>query len=129
MYIVHRTSLSCINWPTQRAALAALQGPQDCVNEMVAEFARRREALIKKLEAVEGFHCVVPDSAFYILGRFDADMTSAEMVDYLYEKKVAVRSGTEFGPNGEGWIRLSYSIPYKDVVEGIDRLAAAFKAL
>ena len=129
MFLVHRATLSCINWPTQRAALAALKGPQDCVREMVSEFDRRRENIIKKLEEVEGFDCVIPNSAFYIFGRFDAEMKSADMVDYLLGKKVAVRSGTEFGSGGEGWIRLSYSGPLKDVNEGIDRLALALNGL
>ena len=56
-------------------------------------------------------------------------MRSAEMVDYLYEKKVAVRSGSEFGHRGEGWIRLSYAVPFSKVMEGIDRLEVAFKQL
>jgi aspartate aminotransferase len=129
MYAVHRTTLSCINWPTQRAALAALRGPQDCIWQMVREYDRRRKSIIKRLAGVEGFTCITPNSAFYFFGRFDADMKSADMVDYLYERKVAVRSGTEFGPRGEGWIRLSYAIPFEKVTEGIGRLAAAFKTL
>jgi aspartate aminotransferase len=129
MYIVHRTAVGSINGPSQRAALAALRGPQECVKSMVAEYDRRRKAIIKKLEAIHGFKCGIPDSTFYFFGRFDADKKSADMVDYLYEKKVAVRSGTEFGYRGEGWIRLSYSIPYKEVIEGIDRLGAALKEL
>ena len=56
-------------------------------------------------------------------------MKSAEMVDYLFGKKVAVRSGTEFGSGGEGWIRLSYAVPYEKVIVGIDRLAVALKEL
>lgn len=129
MYAVHRTTVSCINWPTQRAVLAALRGPQDCVWKMVREYDRRRKAIIEKMAGVQGLTCVTPDSAFYFFGRFDADMKSADMVDYLFEKKVAVRSGTEFGGGGEGWIRLSYAVPYEKVVEGIDRLAVALKEL
>jgi aspartate/methionine/tyrosine aminotransferase len=56
-------------------------------------------------------------------------MRSAEMVDHLYERKVAVRSGTEFGHRGEGWIRLSYAVPFDKVMEGIDRLEVALKEL
>jgi aspartate/methionine/tyrosine aminotransferase len=129
MYAVHRATLSCINWPAQRAALAALRGPQDCVTRMVAEYDRRRKAVMKRLEDVPGLSCIMPNSAFYILGRFSAKMKSAEMVDYLYQKKVAVRSGSEFGYSGEGWIRLSYAVPFDMVMEGLDRLEAAFREL
>jgi len=129
MYMVHRVTLSSINAPTQRAALAALRGPQDCVDEMVAEYDRRRKAIINRLEDIHGFSCVVPDSAFYFYGRFNAAMKSSEMVEYLYDKKVAVRSGTEFGKSGEGYIRLTYAIPYQEVVRGIELLGNAFSEL
>jgi len=56
-------------------------------------------------------------------------MNSTDIVDYLYKKKIAVRSGTEFGSRGEGWIRLTYVIPYEKVIEGIDWLADAFREL
>lgn len=129
MYVVHRTTLSCINWPTQRAALAALRGPQDCVQKMVQEYDRRRKAILDKLSGLDTYKCVKPNSAFYFFGKFDANMKSSEMVDYLFERKVAVRSGTEFGPAGEGWIRLSYAVPFEKIIEGINRLAAALREL
>ena len=129
MYAVHRTTVSCVSWPTQRAVLAALRGPQDCVREMVQEYDRRRKVILKKLSEVREIRFGTPNSAFYFFGQYKANMRSADMVDYLYEKKVAVRSGTEFGPSGEGWIRLSYAIPYEKVLEGIDRLTAAFNEL
>lgn len=126
MYMVHRVTLSSISAPTQRAALAALRGPQDCVGDMVTEYDRRRKAIIERLKGIHGFSYVVPDSAFYFYGRFDAAMKSSEMVEYLYSKKVAVRSGTEFGYSGEGYIRLTYAIPYDEVVKGIELLGDAF---
>jgi aspartate/methionine/tyrosine aminotransferase len=129
MNILRKAGAGSVNAPTQRAAIAALRGPQDCLRQMVAEYDRRRKSILKILEGVEGFHCVRPDSAFYFFGKFDADMKSADMADYLYNNGVAVRSGTEYGENGEGYIRLAYCVAYQDVVEGIHRLAAAFKEL
>lgn len=129
MDVVHRTTLSCISWPVQRAALAALRGPQDCVREMVQEYDRRRQGALKRLAGVPRFTVQYPDSAFYLFGRFEAPMKSEQMLEYLYKKKVAVRSGTEFGPAGEGWIRLTYAVPYPDVLAGIERLAEAFREL
>jgi aspartate/methionine/tyrosine aminotransferase len=129
MYLVHRASVMTINTIAQKAALAALRGPQDCLFEMVAEYDRRRRSILKKLENLAGFDCTTPNSAFYVYGRFDARMKSAEMVDYLYEKKVAVRSGTEFGSSGEGFIRLTYALPYTQAIEGIERMMAAIRDL
>jgi aspartate/methionine/tyrosine aminotransferase len=129
MYLVHRASVMTINTIAQKAALAALRGPQDCLYEMVAEYDRRRRSILKKLENLAGFDCTTPNSAFYVYGRFDARMKSAEMVEYLYEKKVAVRSGTEFGSSGEGFIRLTYALPYTEAIEGIERMVAAISDL
>ena len=129
MYAVHRTALSCINWPAQRAALAALRGPQDFLTHMVSEYDRRRKVVLQRLKTMPGLSCKIPNSAFYVFGHFLAKMRSAEMVDYLYKKKVAVRSGSEFGHQGEGWIRLSYAVPFDKVMEGIDRLEVALKEL
>lgn len=129
MYLVHRASVMTINSIAQKAALAALRGPQDCLNDMVLEYDRRRRSILKKLEGLDGFDCEVPNSAFYVYGRFKAKMKSAEMVDYLYEKGVAVRSGTEFGGSGEGYIRLTYARPYSEAIEGIDRMVAAISQL
>jgi aspartate/methionine/tyrosine aminotransferase len=129
MNVLRRAGAGSVNTATQRAAIAALRGPQDCVREMVREYDRRRESILKQLEEVPRLRCVRPDSAFYFYGRYDARMSATEMADYLYGKGVAVRAGTEYGPNGEGFIRLAYCIPYADVVEGVGRLAAAFREL
>ncbi len=129
MNMIRKTGIGKVNVPAQRAALAALRGPQDCVQEMVNEYDRRRKAILKKLVEIQGLNCAVPDSTFYFFGKFEADMKSSEMADYLYKRKVAVNSGTQFGNRGEGWIRLAYSVPYDNVIEGINRIAAAFKEL
>jgi aspartate aminotransferase len=129
MNVLRLTRPGKVNAPAQRAALAALTGPQDCVREMVAEYDLRRKSALKKLASVKGFTCGIPDSAFYFFGRFDADMTSAEMVDYLFSRKVAVRSGAESGACGEGWFRISYCGAHDDVEEGINRLAAGMNEL
>ena len=127
--VLRKAGAGSVNAPTQRAAIAALRGPQDCVREMVAEYDRRRRSILKILEGVQGFRCVKPDSAFYFYGRYDGNMSSAQMADFLYDRGVAVRSGTEYGTNGEGFIRLAYCVAYQEVVEGIKRLAAAFEEL
>ena len=129
MNIVRMARPGKVNAPAQRAALAALKGPQECVRQMVQEYSRRREAIHQRLSEVEGLSYITPDSAFYFFCHFEADMTSAQMVDYLYEKDVSVRSGTQFGSRGQGWFRLSYCVSYESAVEGIARLSAAIKGL
>jgi aspartate/methionine/tyrosine aminotransferase len=129
MYAIHRTAVSCVNWPTQRAALAALRGPQDCVDAIVSEYDRRRVALIARLKDALGLRIVPPTSAFYMLAKYNADMTSAEMVEYLIARGVAVKGGGEFGPACEGYIRLTYATGYEEALRGADRLAEIFGAM
>ncbi len=129
MNILREARPGKVSAPSQRAALAALRGPQDCIGTMVAEYARRRRGIIARLAEVPGLHYVVPDAAFYFFCRFPFRMTSADLVDYLYARKVSVRSGAQFGSRGEGWFRVSYSVPYQSAIDGIDRIAGAFREL
>lgn len=127
MYAIHRTTVSCVNWPAQRAALAALQGPQDSVHAMVQEYDRRRIGMQEKLKDVPRFDYVTPTSAFYILGRYDSPMKAGKMVEYLIERGVAVKGGAEFGPTAEGCIRLTFATDYDDALKGIEKLGAIFR--
>lgn len=122
LYAVHRTTVSCVNWPAQRAALAALTGPQDCVDDIVREYDRRRIAVIERLSGASGFSFIYPTSSFYILGRYSADLSSADMVEYLAERGVAVKGGAEFGPACEGRIRLTYATGHEESLRGAERL-------
>lgn len=109
MAVVHRGTLSCINWPAQRGALAALTGPQTCVTDMLAEYARRRQVMRESLAAVKGLSFTLSDSAFYFFPRFETDMSARQMTDFLFERKILVRSGSEFGRGGEKHLRLTFA--------------------
>ena len=122
---------SNVNNIAQRAALAALAGPQDEVAVMHAAFDRRRKAIVAGLNAIEGVHCPTPQGAFYaypdvrgLLGKeFDGvrPQTSAELADLILEKAlVAVVPGEAFGPSG--YLRLSYALSDEDLAEGVERL-------
>lgn len=122
---------SNVNNIAQRAALAALAGPQDEVAVMYAAFDRRRKAIVAGLNAIEGVHCPTPQGAFYaypdvrgLLGKeFDGvrPQTSAELADLILEKAlVAVVPGEAFGPSG--YLRLSYALSDEDLAEGVERL-------
>ena len=116
---------------SQRAAIEALNGPQDSVLEMRDAFDRRRKAIVAGLNAIEGVHCPTPQGAFYVypdvtglLSRLGI-ATSLELADYILEKaEVAVVPGEAFGPSG--FIRLSYALGDEALAEGVARLQRLF---
>jgi aspartate/methionine/tyrosine aminotransferase len=117
-------SNSCTASFTQRAGLAALTGPQDCVEEMVAEFRRRREAIVYGLNAIPGFRCAVPQGAFYAFPNITGTgLSSRDLADLLLDKAgVACLSGTAFGSYGEGYLRFSYANSLENIEDALQRL-------
>jgi aspartate aminotransferase len=118
---------------SQRAALAGLTGPQECVEEMRQAFEERREYVIGRLNGMEGVTCPVPDGAFYAFpdvstcyGR--TIRNSAEMCSYLLEEhRVACVPGSGFGM--DDYIRLSYAASMDDLRRGLDRIEEGLKKL
>ncbi|MGO2052669.1 aspartate aminotransferase [Glutamicibacter sp. BW80] len=117
---------------SQRAALAAVAGPLDAVEEMKVAFNRRRLAIVEGLNAIDGLHCPMPEGAFYaysdvrgLLGkkiRGVVNNTSAELAAFILEQaEVAVVPGEAFGPSG--YIRMSYALGDADLAEGVSRMA------
>ena len=104
-------SNSCTASFTQRAGIAALQGPQDCVEAMVAEFRRRRDVMVDGLNAIPGFRCTVPSGAFYAFPNVTGTgLDSRTLADLLLnEAGVSCLSGTAFGEYGDGYLRFSYA--------------------
>jgi aspartate/methionine/tyrosine aminotransferase len=117
-------SNSCTASFTQRAGLAALTGPQDCVTAMVAEFRRRRDAFCAGLNQVPGWKCAVPGGAFYAFANIaGTGMDSREMADFLlYEAGVACLDGGCFGEYGKGYIRFSYANSMENLIEAVERI-------
>lgn len=116
---------------SQRAALAAVAGTLDVVNEMIAAFDRRRKLIVAALNDIPGIYCPMPKGAFYVypsvkgvLGKeIDGNRptTSSELAALILEKvEVAVVPGEAFGPSG--YLRLSYATSDQDIVEGIARI-------
>jgi aspartate/methionine/tyrosine aminotransferase len=120
-------SNSCTASFTQRAGLAALTGPQDCVAAMVAEFRRRRDAICKGLNEVPGFRCAVPGGAFYAYANTaDTGMDSKELADYLlYGAGVSCLDGRCFGEYGKGYVRFSYANSMENLMEAVARIKKA----
>ena len=117
-------SNSCTASFTQRAGIAALEGPQDEAAQMVAEFRRRRDAFCAGLNSLPGFRCAMPDGAFYAFpkiqgtGRRSKDLADA----LLHEAGVACLSGTAFGELGEGYLRFSIANSLQNLMEAVDRI-------
>ncbi|HLN02597.1 MAG TPA: pyridoxal phosphate-dependent aminotransferase [Bryobacteraceae bacterium] len=120
-------SNSCTASFTQRAGLAAIDGPQQAVDAMVAEFRRRRDAFCAGLNQVPGFRCALPGGAFYAFANITGTgMKSKELADHLlYDAGVSCLSGAAFGEYGEGYIRFSYANSYENLMDAVERIKAA----
>lgn len=118
-------SWSCVNAPAQWAALAALEGPQDCVSEMLAEFDRRRQVVVAGLNEIPNVSCITPLGAFYAFPNISKTGYGAKQLAtaLLEQAGVATIGGPDFGVLGEGYIRLSYA----NSVENIERALARIK--
>lgn len=115
---VHQYTVTCATSLSQKAALAALQGPQDKVWEMVGEFERRRDLVVKRLRNM-GITCNQPHGAFYV---FPSIENPERLVEEALKKDVVLVPGTSFGKKGEGHFRISYAASYEDLEEAMNRL-------
>ncbi len=128
---VHQYTVLCATSFGQYGAAAAYEGSQDCVQEMRDEFARRRELILRRLKAMEGVDCAVPEGAFYAfpsiarLGRSSEDVS----MHLLEDAYVATVPGSAFGRYGEGYIRLAYSNSYENIEEAMDRMEVSLAKL
>jgi aspartate/methionine/tyrosine aminotransferase len=96
-------SNSCTASFTQRAGLAALEGQQDCVATMVAEFERRRDVIVKGLNDIPGFRCLLPAGAFYAFPNVTGTgIPSRELADFLLQEGGWLASMRLIRPQGVG---------------------------
>ena len=115
----------------QRAALAAIEGPQDCVSDMVREYAIRRQVIYEGLNGIEGITCILPEATFYAFPNISKlGMTSWDFAKYLVkEYKVATVPGSIFGNQGEGFLRISFALDVPKLKEGISRIKKGAESL
>jgi aspartate aminotransferase len=120
---------------SQRAALAALTGPQECVSEMREAFDRRRKLIVGELNKIPGFLTPTPQGAFYVYPDVTALLgqtwggvtpsTSLELADLILDQaEVAAVPGEAFGPSG--YLRFSYALGDEPLLEGMHRLQKLF---
>jgi aspartate aminotransferase len=118
---------------TQPAAVAALNGPPEVVDIMVAEFDKRRKYIVQRLNDIKGVSCAMPGGAFYVFpnvaGLYGKKITTSDALSefLLAEAKVAVVAGSGFG--ADNYIRLSYATSMGNIEKGLDRIAAAVSKL
>jgi len=115
---------SCVNASAQHAGLAALQGPQDAVARMIAEFDARRKLVVEGLNTLPGVPCITPKGAFYAfpnIGRtgWKAKALASALLD---DTGVAVIGGPDFGILGEGYLRLSYANSADNIRKALQRM-------
>jgi len=119
-------SVSCTSAFSQYAAIAALEGPWQPVDDMVAEFRRRRDIIVAGLNDIPGISCLEPQGAFYVFPNVtQTGLTSAELAARLLQDAgVAALGGTAFGPFGEGFLRFSYANSVENIKAALEAIRA-----
>ncbi len=115
---------SCVNAAAQHAGIAALEGPQDAVDDMVAAFARRRRVIVDALDGLPGFRCRMPGGAFYAFPNIaGTGLEAPALQDRLLEEAgVATVAGTSFGARGAGYLRFSYANSIENIRTAVARI-------
>jgi aspartate aminotransferase len=119
-------SVSCTSAHSQYAAIAALTGPWEPVERMVAEFRRRRDVIVDGLNRIPGMRCLRPEGAFYAFPSIAGTGRPAAEVERLLmeEAGVACLAGTAFGAAGEGYLRFSYANSVENIQAALEAVRA-----
>ena len=122
-------SNSCTAAFTQHAGVAALEGPQDATQKMIAAFRKRRDIIVEGLNLIPGFRCARPAGTFYVFPNVEGTGLSSEVVaDYLLEEAgVAVLDGVGFGRHGDGYLRVSYANSVENIRRALERIEQAIR--
>ncbi len=121
---VHQYGIMCAPTSAQFAAIEALRNGEDALQEMRAEYDRRRRYMVERFNAI-GMSCFEPMGAFYCFPHV-SDATGMDETTFaeklLEEERVGVVPGTAFGPSGAGHVRVCYATAYEEIVEAMDRI-------
>ncbi len=108
----------------QRMAIAAAEGPQDCITEQVRIYQRRRDRLVEALREI-GLRVTPPKASLYLWAALPEGIASIEFAERLLDETgVVVTPGVGYGSHGEGYVRLSLTVPDDQMEEGVRRLRA-----
>ncbi|MEY7848299.1 pyridoxal phosphate-dependent aminotransferase [Natrarchaeobius sp. A-rgal3] len=121
---IRESTTSCVNTPAQYAAIAALTGPNEPIDEMKTAFRERRDYVVDRLESIPHVSADRPEGAFYAFVDVSAlEGTSMEIARRLLsEYDVVTAPGTAFGDGGEGYLRLSFANDRERLALGLDRI-------
>lgn len=120
---IQQHSVTCATSFAQKGGVAAIRGPQEPLEAMVAEFERRKDLVVDGLNAIESLRCREPPGTFYAWAQYDDAMDSVAMAEKILEKaRVAVIPGAAFGKEGEGHLRLSFATSTEDLKRALGRL-------
>ena len=124
-------SIGCTATFTQYAGIQAVTGPQDFVEEMVADYQRRRDRIVAGLNSINGIRCQVPRGAFYVFPNVKAFHIPSRLLArrILNEAGVALLAGADFGAGGEGYLRLCYAASVETIVRALERMREFFRRL
>jgi aspartate/methionine/tyrosine aminotransferase len=126
---VHRAFNGPLGSAIQRAALVAVTEPTDWPARMCREYEARRDIVTRMVDGVAGLELCEPEGSFYAFIRYPAEVSSLDVVRQAAEQGVAVRPGIEFGPGGEGHIRVAFSTGRELLIEGMERLLGVLEEL
>ena len=128
---LHYYTSLCPNVISQEAALAALTGPQTCVQEMRAEYETRRELVMSEISRLRHVMYEKPKGAFYVFPDFSKlEKSDKKLAVHLLEKaEVVTVPGSGFGNAGKGHLRISYAPEYRQVKEGMKRIRSYFESI
>ncbi|MCK4732389.1 MAG: pyridoxal phosphate-dependent aminotransferase, partial [Methanophagales archaeon] len=122
MLKMQQHSVTCASSISQFAALTALTSSQDCVREMVDEFQKRRDVIVKRLNEM-GLRCVDPEGAFYAFINTSSHGDGVEFTERLLkEAYIVVTPGSAFGLAGKEYVRLSFATSMEHILDGMDRI-------
>jgi aspartate aminotransferase len=115
---------SCVNAPAQYAGIAAIDGPQDAVADMMRAFDRRRQVVTELLNTLPGVSCIMPKGAFYAFPNVSQTGWRAKPLAnaLLDQTGVALIGGPDFGIHGEGYIRVSYANSEENIRKAVARM-------
>lgn len=120
--LAHRTYNGPVNSAVQKAALVAVTTPSSWPADRLVDYERRRKLTIDVLSNLPGVSFDRPDGAFYVFVRYPHNLSSEQMVGHMLSHRVGVRSGSEFGPAGEGFVRIAFCVEDERLERGLARL-------
>lgn len=123
IFKIHDSLITCPTVVSQYAAIAALEGPQDVVEEYRKAYEKRRKIVLEELRRTDRLQLIKPEGAYYALAKVAGNVDDYDLsMRLLHEAKVAVVPGSAFGPGGESHIRISFGCEEDQLREGLRRV-------